>query len=172
MVTAARQDAPGALERVRELLNTWYIPNDTRVPADDFEDFADERGLAAAAARRELRALRDDLREVIEGSTDADDVLSSWIACVALRTVVRDGTVTFIAASEPAGSMVATVLNAITDNTWHRLKACPDCRWVFYDHTRNASKRWCLMSADGSGGRGCGTIAKVRRYRERHSTAG
>jgi predicted RNA-binding Zn ribbon-like protein len=40
---------------------------------------------------------------------------------------------------------------------------------VFYDHTRNASKRWCLMNAGGPNGRACGTIAKVRRYRQAHS---
>ena len=46
-----------------------------------------------------------------------------------------------------------------------RLKACPDCRWVFYDHSRNGSKRWCGMYAGEEGGRACGTIAKVKNYR-------
>ncbi|MGQ0418393.1 CGNR zinc finger domain-containing protein, partial [Bacillus sp. HC-TM] len=45
------------------------------------------------------------------------------------------------------------------------LKACPDCRWVFYDHSRNGSKRWCGMYAGEEGGRACGTIAKVKNYR-------
>ena len=43
-----------------------------------------------------------------------------------------------------------------------RLKACPDCRWVFYDNSRNGSKRWCGMYAGEEGGRACGTIAKVK----------
>lgn len=167
MVTSARQEAPGPLEQVRELLNTWLIPNDTREPADTFDDFADEHGVSTPA-RRELRTLRDDLRRAVERPPEADAILTTWVERARLRTVVRDGEVTFVAANGPSGSMVATVLTAIIDGTWPRLKACPDCRWVFFDHTRNASKRWCVMSADGSGARGCGTIAKVRRYRERH----
>ena len=38
----------------------------------------------------------------------------------------------------------------------------------FDHHTRNGGKRWCLMYAGGPQGRACGTIAKVRRYRERN----
>lgn len=167
MVTSPRQEAPGSLERVRELLNTWLIPNDTREPADTFDDFAEKRGFATAE-RRELRALRDDLRLAVERPPEADAILTMWIERARLRPVVREGHVTFVAESGPAGSLVATVLSAIIDGMWPRLKACPDCRWVFFDHTRNAGKRWCVMSADGSGARGCGTIAKVRRYRERH----
>jgi predicted RNA-binding Zn ribbon-like protein len=43
---------------------------------------------------------------------------------------------------------------------------------VFYDNTRNGGKRWCLMNAGGPDGRACGTIAKVRRYRDRQAAAG
>lgn len=43
-----------------------------------------------------------------------------------------------------------------------RLKRCAghDCGWLFYDRSKNASRRWCLM-AD------CGTTDKVRRFRQR-----
>jgi len=65
------------------------------------------------------------------------------------------------------GRILVAVVAAIAAGTWPRLKVCPDCRWAFFDHTRNASKRWCLMTAGGSDGRSCGSIAKVRRYRQR-----
>ena len=71
----------------------------------------------------------------------------------------------------PAGDFLAAVLAAVGAGTWKRLKACPDCHWVFYDNTRNGSKRWCLMYAGGPDGRACGTIAKVRRYRTRQAAA-
>ena len=67
--------------------------------------------------------------------------------------------------------MLAAVVAAVGAGTWKRMKACPDCRWVFYDSTRNGSKRWCLMYAGGPDGRACGTIAKVRRYRARQASA-
>ena len=43
-----------------------------------------------------------------------------------------------------------------------RLKRCPmhDCLWLFYDSSKNLSRRWCAMDD-------CGTLDKVRRYRER-----
>ncbi|MBO4274806.1 CGNR zinc finger domain-containing protein, partial [Microbispora triticiradicis] len=45
-----------------------------------------------------------------------------------------------------------------------RLRVCPlaegGCGWLFLDHSRNGSRRWCAM-AD------CGSQAKARRLTER-----
>ncbi len=45
-----------------------------------------------------------------------------------------------------------------------RIKICGnrDCRWVFYDRSKNRSRRWC------EGNTGCGNLMKVRRFRARH----
>jgi predicted RNA-binding Zn ribbon-like protein len=50
------------------------------------------------------------------------------------------------------------------EEAWPRLKACTDeeCRWAFYDTTRNRSRTWCSMEV-------CGNRVKTRRYRERKS---
>ena len=40
-----------------------------------------------------------------------------------------------------------------------------DCGWLFYDVSKNASRRWCSME-------GCGSQAKMRRYRARGRVAG
>ena len=69
-----------------------------------------------------------------------------------------------------AGRILATVAKSVGESTWPRLKACPDCRWVFYDKSRSKTRVWCGMYA-GEGGRACGTIAKVRRYRQRRKEA-
>lgn len=49
-----------------------------------------------------------------------------------------------------------------------RIKECrgPDggCGWLFYDVSKNASRRWCSME-------GCGSVAKMRRYRARRHAA-
>lgn len=157
MVTAGdSQAAPGELEQVRALLNTWRIRNDTRAEVDDL-----------AHAPGVLRDLRDDLRAVVEGAADADTVLSGWIARLDVRVCVADGQLGFTHDGGDAGNILTVVLAAIADGTWPRLKACPDCRWAFYDHTRNGSKRWCMMAPAGPGSRGCGNIAKVRRHRAR-----
>jgi predicted RNA-binding Zn ribbon-like protein len=51
---------------------------------------------------------------------------------------------------------------ALVTGERRRLKRCPahDCQWLFYDGSKNLSRRWCAMDD-------CGTLEKVRRYRGR-----
>jgi len=170
-LASAGQVAPGGLEQVRELLNSWLIPNDTRQPEDRFAELASRRRWTRRDAEL-VRELRDDLRRVVEdGGTAAADDLTSWIDRLGMRPAITGGHITYRHDGSPAADTLATVMAAISAGTWVRLKACPDCRWAFYDNTRNGSKRWCLMTAGGSDGRSCGTIAKVRRYRHRQAAA-
>jgi hypothetical protein len=69
--------------------------------------------------------------------------------------------------SGPRGAiaaLAADVALAPAASTWHRLKMCGgvDCRWIFYDGSRNGLGRWCAMAA-------CGNRAKTRAYRERRT---
>jgi predicted RNA-binding Zn ribbon-like protein len=50
----------------------------------------------------------------------------------------------------------------MVDGTWPRFKTCrnDECRWAFYDHSKNRSGTWCTM-AD------CGDKLKARAYRQR-----
>jgi CGNR zinc finger len=162
------QVAPAELEPVRTLLNTWLIPNDSRQPADHFAEFARQRRWRRADAEL-VRSLRDDLRLAVE-TRDAG-ILDPWITRTGIRPALGGGGISFRHQAGPAGDYLAAVLDAVGGGSWPRLKACPDCRWVFYDHTRNGGKRWCLMYAGGPQGRACGTIAKVRRYRDRQAAA-
>jgi predicted RNA-binding Zn ribbon-like protein len=59
-------------------------------------------------------------------------------------------------------SLLGTVAEAVASGTWDRLKICrsPDCRWAYYDHSRNRSRAWCSMSV-------CGNRAKARAFRTR-----
>jgi predicted RNA-binding Zn ribbon-like protein len=171
MVNAAEsagQVAPPELEPVRALLNSWLVPNDTREPTDRFDSFARAQRWRRADAAP-ARELRDDLRRVVE--TGDCGPLNQWIDRLGVRLAVEQGAIAYRCKAGPAGEILAAVMSAISGGTWKRLKACPDCHWVFYDNTRNGSKRWCLMYAGGPDGRACGTIAKVRRYRDRHAAA-
>lgn len=60
------------------------------------------------------------------------------------------------------GQMLATVFRSMSDGTWSRMKACgdPECRWAFYDASKNRSGRWCDMAS-------CGNRMKARAFRER-----
>ncbi len=166
----SNQQAPGELERVRDLLNTWLIPNETRRPTDVFDSYARRKRLDQSQADV-VRKLRDDLRLAVERDPAADSRINAWIRRLRVRVALADGVIVFHHDNSPAGELLAAVLRSVNDDAWERLKACPDCRWVFYDNTRNGGKRWCLMNAAGAGSRGCGTIAKVQRHRQAHSGA-
>lgn len=162
MVNMAEQ-APGDLETVRTFLNTWEIPNDTREPVDRLEEWAAEFGGADGLAK-----LRDDLRTAL-GQTHPVGLagtLSRYPLTVVLASSERP---VELAPVEPStgGRLLALAVSAIADGQWHRLRACPDCQWVFYDSSRNASRTWCAMTSGGPSGRGCGSIAKTRAYRAR-----
>ncbi len=57
--------------------------------------------------------------------------------------------------------LLVPVANALADGSWQRVKACraADCKWAFYDRSRNRSGVWCEMAV-------CGNRTKVRTYRE------
>jgi predicted RNA-binding Zn ribbon-like protein len=61
------------------------------------------------------------------------------------------------------GRILAVALDAMREGTWPRLKACRQCRWAFYDYSRNRSATWCSMSI-------CGNRLKTRAYRRRHQS--
>src|ERR687888_295457 len=58
------------------------------------------------------------------------------------------------------GQIVALVLREMLEGRWERLKACRNCRWAFYDYSRNRSASWCSMLL-------CGNRLKTRSYRRR-----
>ncbi|GAA1677624.1 CGNR zinc finger domain-containing protein [Fodinicola feengrottensis] len=170
----AEEAAPGGLEVVRTFLNSWVIPNDTREAEDQLETVdwaATYPDLAPPTDFPELRALRDDLRAALGQShpVSLTDQLARHRLVPMLAPAGSARPVELVAAAPTAsGQLLARVITAIADGRWRRLRACPDCRWVFYDTSRNGSRTWCAMTAGGPFGRGCGSIAKTRAYRARH----
>jgi len=61
------------------------------------------------------------------------------------------------------GVVLVIAAQAMIDGHWRRLKTCPgdDCGWVFYDHSRNNSGRWCSMAI-------CGGRTKTRTHYHKH----
>jgi predicted RNA-binding Zn ribbon-like protein len=64
------------------------------------------------------------------------------------------------------GRVLAIAFTSMRDGTWPRLKVCRnhDCRWAFYDYSRNRSASWCSMQL-------CGNRTKTRTYRRRRASA-
>jgi predicted RNA-binding Zn ribbon-like protein len=63
------------------------------------------------------------------------------------------------------GRLVAKLYVAMQDEGWAQLKLCgsQECRWAFFDRSRNHSSRWCTMAS-------CGNREKARRFRTQHKT--
>jgi predicted RNA-binding Zn ribbon-like protein len=157
--------APGGLEAVRAFLNTWSIPNDTRVPHDALQ--------APQARLDELRDLRRDLRAVL--GQPRPTALTPWLDRHPLqpRLLAEGPAAVRLEPRNPSttGDLLARVLDAVGRQEWHRLRACPGCGYVFYDTSRNGSRTWCRMTRDDATGRSCGNLAKARAKRARDRAA-
>ena len=177
-------EAPGRLDVVRDFVNSRNIDDGIEqldAPAKVAAWLADH-GLLEEGRRvtredvEQALALREALREVLlghHGGYEVDPRALETLDAAARRAKLElrfapDGT----ARPEPAaggvagalGRLLTIVAEAQQEGTWQRLKACPadDCRWAFYDRSRNRSAVWCNMAV-------CGNRAKVRSYRERHA---
>lgn len=63
------------------------------------------------------------------------------------------------------GAVVRSAAGLLTAPERDRVRICaaPDCDWLFLDHGRNRSRRWCDMSV-------CGNRNKARRHYRRKKT--
>lgn len=57
--------------------------------------------------------------------------------------------------------IAASFIDLISKYETERIKHCenPECKWVFYDESKSRTRRWCDDT--------CGSLMKVRRFRER-----
>ncbi len=134
---------------------------------------------ANEALWQEVRALRQSLRTAVEhlgvGALEATDLDAlnavlegrGWCQHLvavdgAYRLGLRAEAVRPGAPGEVAWQTAASFARILVEGAPARLKRCdnPDCRWVFYDESRNQSRRWCEAAT-------CGNLMKVRRFRAR-----
>ncbi|HXM56229.1 MAG TPA: ABATE domain-containing protein [Candidatus Dormibacteraeota bacterium] len=174
--------APGSLGLVQDFVNTLEYERDQDIEQigtpEALTAWLEERGLLSggpAAASDVARTA--ELREAIRGLLFANNGGPAAEADLALLNRVAgesglrprftpEGRVVL----EPAagglrgalGRLVAAVSEAMSEGSWHRLKACADdgCRWAFYDSSRNRSGHWCSMES-------CGNRSKARQFRRR-----
>lgn len=122
-----------------------------------------------------LHSLREGLREIflshnIEVSAGIGEAISRLNRLVGFAALVAR----FNPSGEPFLEPSSTGIERFTEDIlaaavraqhlglWQRLKACAneECRWVFYDGSKNRSGSWCVMEI-------CGSRAKMRSYRKR-----
>jgi predicted RNA-binding Zn ribbon-like protein len=150
-----------------EVLVAWLVEH----------ELIEKSASASAGDLTRARALREALRALC--LANGGDTLDAEAPAVLNDAATRAGLgVRFEpdgqAALEPSkagidgamGRLLAIVAEAMRAGSWARLKACrsEDCRWAFYDVSKNRSRAWCSMAV-------CGNRAKARSFRERHPPA-
>ena len=171
--------APPPLRLVQLFVNTVDLEHGREWLSDPgaLAAWAREQRLAPTATRfsRKDLARALELREAFRLLLRANrDVKQEEAALEILAEAARRArlTVTFERGSPPAlepqasgidslcGQLVSVAVGAMLDGSWGRLKACRNCRWAFFDESKNRSARWCSMQL-------CGNRLKTRAYRRR-----
>ncbi|NIH82930.1 CGNR zinc finger domain-containing protein [Amycolatopsis viridis] len=142
---------------VVDFLNTLDVADGTDVltRSAGWREWSRERGLAAgsaSAARTARAALRAAVGDELEAAPLTVPVVVEVDARVGPVLVARDA----------VGAVMAAAARLVVLGHWPRVKICPavDCRWAFYDESRNRSRTWCSM-------RVCGNREKARSWRQR-----
>lgn len=155
--------APEPLREVQAFVNSVDLEHGS----DWLGDWLAERGAAAELER--ARELREALRALLVANggrpleRGAVEVVNRAAAGLAVR-LDDAGRPRFDDGGDPLARVVAVALGAMLDGSWARLKACRNCRWAFYDYSRNRSATWCSMQL-------CGNRTKTRAYRARRAGA-
>jgi predicted RNA-binding Zn ribbon-like protein len=176
-----RLAAPGELELVRDFVNTRDLEKGTdRIDGPRrLSTWLAERGFAPDTPKAtdddvtRARSLREALRAMLLANAgfplEAGAVDAFNAAAGRARLAVRaEGAGRFSLLPVVEGPdcaisrLVSIVLAAHENGTWPRLKACAECRWALYDHTKNRSAAWCDSNK-------CGARVRSRRYRERRA---
>lgn len=134
---------------------------------------ADEWRTSAPAGSHDLMAvlaLREQLYAAVvallEARTPDLAAISAAWASAASRASLQPGAdgVQLLPAVSIPDRLAFAAVDLLTHLDLTRLRACPPdaggCGWLFLDHSRNNSRRWCVM-AD------CGTQAKSRKLTAR-----
>jgi len=104
----------------------------------------------------DVRAVRDALRAAV------GDPVAPTSASVTVTVELAVGGPPRLVAKDVVGAVLAAASRLAVLGTWNRVKICPadDCRWAFFDRSRNHSRTWCSMQV-------CGNREKARTWRSK-----
>jgi predicted RNA-binding Zn ribbon-like protein len=178
----ATSDVPASIVVVRDFVNT----TDHETGVDEMTTRAElvrhlaGEGLLGATARATeadldlARLLREGLRKALEANHDgASRAVPELAEAMRLLPITLDwdaaGPTLRATAGGVRGALAKVGLaaqEAANEGIWWRLKVCADdeCRWAYYDHSKNQSRSWCEY--------GCGNKVKTRNYRARQKALG
>ena len=158
--------APEPLRLVQRFVNTVDHENDREWigTAGELADFlgCDEAEVDVQRAHELREALRMLLRANNGAPLDADALAAVNRVAAGFRLELDAGGRVVFGAEDPLARIVAVAFGAMLEGTWPRLKACRNCKWAFYDYSKNRAASWCSMQL-------CGNRLKTRAYRSRRA---
>jgi predicted RNA-binding Zn ribbon-like protein len=158
--------APEPLRLVQRFVNTVDHEHGREwigTPAELADFLGCDEAEADVERAHELReALRMLLRANNGAPLDAGALGAVNRVAAGLRLSLDDGGRVVFGAEDPLARVVAVAFGAMLEGTWPRLKACRNCKWAFYDYSKNRAASWCSMQL-------CGNRLKTRAYRSRRA---
>jgi predicted RNA-binding Zn ribbon-like protein len=162
-----------------------HVPGDELKGRRELGEWMAKRGLLWTGARitpatfESALRLRSDIRGYLQrapmerrANNDAVRSLNSALRLFPLVAEARtDRGMVLRSARDDAlaglSAVVAELYDGSLKGTLDRLKMCAaeECRRVFFDRSKPATRRWCMSTL-------CGNRMKTRTYRERHRSAG
>ncbi|MCP2166048.1 putative stress-induced transcription regulator [Goodfellowiella coeruleoviolacea] len=153
-------DTEHDVELLLAFLNTRDVETGTDVLDDEaaWRAWVAERGLGRSGDPRHAREVRNALRVAVG---DREEQHGSAGVVGMIQIELSQGVPTLAATDALSGVLAAATRLAVL-GYWERFKICPahDCRWAFFDRSRNRSRTWCSMQV-------CGNREKARNWRER-----
>lgn len=143
-------------------LNKWHLK--AGVPADE-ETVERLREFRASLLRISEKCIRGE-----QLSGDDLEYMNGVLDLGPVKRVVRDQAGEIGIGAVPLrddwdqvmAEVTASFVRTLIDGDAGRIRICdnPDCSWIFYDDTRNRTKKYCEDKT-------CGNLMKVRRFRAR-----
>jgi predicted RNA-binding Zn ribbon-like protein len=133
---------------------------------------------AALAAFARVQACRDDMYEIFRALADESAPPAPALRRIQLAYVEALANAHLLGDTQgytwkwdsaggllaPLWPIVAAAVELLTHGPTDQIKPCQACRFIFLDHSKNSSRRWCSMDD-------CGKTAKIARYLQRRSEA-
>ncbi|GHC81556.1 hypothetical protein GCM10007079_21650 [Nocardiopsis terrae] len=177
-------ERPPSAERIELFTNTFDLESgrDELSGLEELGRWLRENRLVGEGVRvdeadhRAFLDLRTGLREAVDGEEASPHVLARADALLAelplLAALALPPSRTLVPSPElsPARRACAELaldwVRLVMTGEAARLKRCAEhtCRWVFWDGSKNQSRRWCSM-------RVCGNRTKSRRHQDRERQA-
>jgi hypothetical protein len=162
---------PSELDQDVDLVLAFLNTLDTEAGTDllntdaDWLVWAQRPGLGEPGERAQAQRVRDALRGCIVDRAHPLGLGAAFAGGSGVHSAVHvelaEG-VPVLVGGDAVGSVLAASARLAVLGQWDRLKICAagECRWAFYDRSRNRSRTWCSM-------RVCGNRTKARNWRQR-----